>query len=722
MRIKECLLLIFFVYYNILFSQIRNFQHLENADGISQSEVYTFLEDSKGFMWFGTVDGLNKYDGYNITIFNTNRFNLNSISNNTIRSLAEDSFGRIWIGTDDGLCVYNPLSEKIFQVKIACIDDNTLLQIRSIIVDENHILLGTSSGLLRANITKLDQIGQDFKLINFAENHTIKIFDLTLCKDGSLWILTADALYGMVFQNETAKPLIIEKIVEKRFGNNIALEEDKFENLWIITHNSGFFRYKRSTKNLEHFNENNSNKTVISRKFSDAVIDNNDNLWIASRDKGLLFLNSKKLNDVNPQFENIKNDPYDEKSLNSNLTYSLYVSRNNLLFVGTIGSGINIYDPQQKEFNHIKKPSNELENQSSSNFIRSVYNDQDNNIWFGKQNNGLFIYNKNKNTYYKAGFENQTIFYISDFGSGNSLICSTNGASVVKLVNNKVKIINSNFSNAHFYACKSKDDIIWLASINGVTKCRIVNGNLQVEKIYNSDTNPGVSLNNCRVLFYNKEKNELLVGTEGGGLNILVLDKNQNVVSVRVFKKNNLINSISNNYIRSIIKDSNGDIWIGTFEGLNKLLRNTVSNEITFKSYTIKDGLPNNLIQLIVEDNQKKLWIGTNGGLSKFDFQDESFINYSINEGLQSNEFSEHTVFKKPDGEIIIGGTNGINMFYPQNIISNNILPKTTITKFYLFNNKVEISDGSKISTPLNKSIVLTDSIFLNTDQNQFWL
>ena len=722
MKIKGWVVILFLAYQTIGFSQPRLFQHITNEDGLSQSEVYTFLEDSRGFMWFGTVDGLNQYDGYNITIYNTDKSNPNSISNNTIRSLAEDNFGRIWIGTDDGLCVYNPLSEKIYQVGIEIIDDDVSFQIRSIIVDKNYLLLGTSLGLLRAkiNTTNLEQIGQNFKRVKYSENNQDRVFDAIRCKDGSIWFITSKALYGTVFQSETSDPWVIENLKYNYFINNVGLVEDKYGNLWIITHSNGFIRYSPSTKKLDRFIENFPNRTIVSSMYSSAAADNNDNLWIATRDKGLLFLDAKWLNDKNPQFENIQNIPSLENSLNSNLIYSLYVSKNNLLWVGTIGMGINIYDPQQKRFNPLKIEMHNEDVQSSSNFIRSVYNDKEDNIWLGTHNNGLYIFNRKYNTFRKAGFGNQAIFYICDIGDGIVLICSSSGVSLVQLVNNGIKIISTSNSTAHFFACKSKDNTLWLANLEGVARCRIVNGKLKAEKVYDINTDPGISLNNCRVLYYNEEKNELLLGTEGGGLNILKLDEQQNVTAVLVFKKTSLPNSISNNYIRSITKDSDGNFWIGTYEGLNRLLCDSLSGEISFKSYTKRDGLPNNMIQLIVEDNQKMLWIGTNGGLSRFDSKKEHFVNYSASEGLQSNEFSEHTVFKKPNSEIIVGGTEGINIFNPENIHSNNIPPKTTITGFYLFNKKVEISAGKKRATPLSKSIVLTDTIVLKPNQTSF--
>jgi ligand-binding sensor domain-containing protein len=237
-------------------------------------------------MWFGTVDGLNRYDGYSITIYNTDKNNPNSISNNTIRSLEEDSLGRIWIGTDDGLCVYNPLSEKIFQVGIEFVDNDVLLRINSIIVDKNYLILGTSRGLLRAKINTpdLEQIGQSFQTVKYSENSSERVYDAIRCKNGSIWFITSDALYGIVFQSESNDPWVIENNADKELGNNVGIEEDKSGNLWIITHTKGFFRYSPSMKRMDRFSENFPNRSVVSDMYSSAVTDKNHNLWLATRD------------------------------------------------------------------------------------------------------------------------------------------------------------------------------------------------------------------------------------------------------------------------------------------------------------------------------------------------------------------------------------------------------------------------------------------------------
>jgi ligand-binding sensor domain-containing protein len=375
------------------------------------------------------------------------------------------------------------------------------------------------------------------------------------------------------------------------------------------------------------------------------AVDKDGNLWIGTGDKGLNFINAEDLNKNKIHFENIQNEPLDAGSLNSNLIYSLYVSNDNLLWVGTIGAGVNIFNPEQKKFTHYKfrDPNHDL---SNSNFIRAVYVDNQNRIWTGTHGNGLFIYDRENDKFQKLGFETQSVFYISQYRDDKKFICSGLGLHLVELINNQLKILASIEGDAYFFIEKSKADVYWIASLNGLIRIKIVNDKIISKDIYNETTNPRISTNNSRVLFYDQSNNTLYLGTEGGGLNIISLDNNHYPEKIKVYQKNHDPNSLSNNYIRSIIKDNNQNFWIGTYEGLNKMITDSVTGNISFKTYTRKDGLPNNMIQLIAEDENQNLWIGTNGGLSHFIPGENRFINYTVNDGLQSNEFSEHTVFK----------------------------------------------------------------------------
>lgn len=724
---KSYLFFIILIFNSTIHSQSNHFKHITTNDGISQSEIYSFLEDSRGYIWFGTVDGLNLYDGYNITIFNTEKDNHNSLTHNTVRSLVEDKFGRIWIGTDAGLSLYNPLSETIHQIHVAALE-NKLFSVNALLVQKNHLILGTSHGLLRVklNTNNLKDIGNEFQWVNLSEKQQEGIVAIEHSKNGSIWLSSFNAIYRILFQRNNNNPIVIETIVNTEIKSIKNLNEDNLGNLWIVSQNNGFFRFNPYLKKIEHFSKNRPNESIISNNYSSVTSDKDGNLWIGTRDRGLLFLEAENLNHINPQFKNIKNEPFNDKSLNSNLIYSLYVSKNNLIWVGTIGSGINIYNTKQNEFNYYKIQFPEKQLPSGSNFIRSVYSDKNDIIWIGTHNNGLYLFNREKNTFFKGGFDTESIFYIYDIGNGNTLICGAQTNAIVKLVNNEVKIqsinpkiLNATF-NATFNAVKSKDDIIWVAGHNGLNKYTLSNGQMRLQHTYNSETTPRISFNNCRVVFYNNKLNELFLGTEGGGLNILKLDKNHDVTKVSVYKENGSPNSLSNNYVRSIIKDSKGNIWVGTYEGLNKILRDSVSGKISFKNYTLKDGLPNNMIQSLVEDNQNQLWIGTNDGLVKLDTKNEQFVQYSLGDGIQSNEFSEHAVFKNSDGEIIIGGINGFNIFDPEKITNSIIPPKTTITDFYLFNEKVNIVQLNKKNASSNKTNTLYDTIYLKPNENSF--
>jgi signal transduction histidine kinase/ligand-binding sensor domain-containing protein/DNA-binding response OmpR family regulator len=713
MSLKKNLIALIMLISIVGISQPRRFKQLTSEDGISQSEVYSFLKDSRGFVWFGTVDGLNRYDGYNIEIFNTNKNDTNSLSNNTVRSLAEDQTGRIWIGTDDGLNFYDPKTELIYQVKINSVEKR--FPVWCIYIQDGYLLAGTANGLWRSKIqnTGINDIGKGFQQIsNYTYNQNTDNFirAIVKCTLGGNWIVTSDNISRIIFQQNSNEPVVIEDFAIN--PNQRTATEDSSGNLWIATSENGLIRYNPHTKVTDYFNSYGTLFGPSSRKCSSLAVDKNGNLWVGTGDRGLNFIKSEDVNKNKIQFETIQNEPFNANSLNSNLIYSLYVSNDYLLWVGTIGAGVNIFNPEQKKFTLYKfrDPNHDL---SNSNFIRAVYVDNQNRIWTGTHGNGLFIYDRESDKFRKLGFETQSVFYISQYIDDKKFICSGSGIYLVKLINNELKILSRIEGDAYFFVEKSKDDVYWAASLNGLTRIKIVDDKIISEENYTDNTTPRISTNNCRVLFYNQSINTLYLGTEGGGLNVISLDNNHFPEKIMLYQKNNEPNSLSNNYIRSIIKDSRQNIWIGTYEGLNKMITDSVTGDISFKTYTKEDGLPNNMIQLIAEDENQNLWIGTNGGLSHFIPGEDRFINYTVNDGLQSNEFSEHTVFKKPDGEIIIGGINGINTFYPDQIIVNSFKPTTTITGFYLFNEKLSALEKIGRKAPLETSITLSDTIVL---------
>ncbi len=673
-------------------------------------------------MWFGTVDGLNRYDGYSVTVFHIDKDNPNSIPNNTIRCLVEDAFGRIWIGTDDGLCVYDSRTEKIQQVPLNTFNDRRLT-VNTAIIDDGQLYIGTSLGLLSLDVSgpSPEQMLESAALLRLAGEDGP--YEVVACKSGqrgNIWLTTAKSLHQLQVTDQG--PMVTKLLdLSETLPNIRNLEEDSSGNLWIVSYENGFLRYNPVSKDLKYFNENPGYSGVISNKISTVTADQTGNLWIGTHDKGLLFLERDQLNAENPAFQSIEHDAYNNRSLSSNLVYSLFVSRNNLLWVGTIGAGISIYDPNRKPFEYYGLHNANNPSLYSNNFIRAVYADAEDNVWVGAHNNGLFFFEKGHfETMKKIGFGAESIFHLSDAGGGNTLVGTGSGISLVRRTQGGIQLLSSQPVGPTFYATAIEEGVFWLATLDGLKKCRLTNGNISVEEEYTTESRPAISFNNCRVLHFSPDTRELFVGTEGGGLNVLQLDEQLSPVRNRVFKKGDSINTISNNYVRSIIQGAGGDLWVGTYEGLNKMSPDASTGNFTRKLYTMEDGLSNNTIQSIVEDKQHNLWIGTNQGLCQFNPQTEVFTKYSLNDGIQSNEFSEDAIFRKPDDEIIIGGINGINTFYPEQIGTSAYKPNVTLTNFYLFNKEIGVDPKSAgdEQSPLKKSISLTDSLFLKHDQN----
>ncbi|WP_242155539.1 two-component regulator propeller domain-containing protein [Aestuariivivens sediminis] len=701
-------------------AQSRRFHHITSKDGLSQSEVYCFLKDSRGFMWFGTVDGLNRFDGYNIKIFNTDRNNPNALTNNTVRSLVEDKLGRIWIGTDDGLNMYDPNTESIHQIIPVSVSSQKL-NISTLLEYENFLFLGTGHGLYRIqlveDLTKLNQnklqpISFDFD----TEGSYVNIINLKECSLGGIWMQTSGLVRQIIVEPHSDRAITIESPILDFSYNFFDLAEDASNNLWVTSNGNGLIRYNLITKELTTYNSSVSKFGLSSLKCSSITRDAKGNIWVGTLDNGINLIKSDQLNSNQIKFEHIQHNPYRPASLNSNLVRTLYVSRDDILWVGTIGAGVNYFDSEQKVFNHLKINTS---TGNGSNFIRAVYLTSPKEIWAGVHSNGLYQINREDHTVIKLGLRNMTVFYIAPYKNNQYFICSDQGLYLVEKHSDKITILSNVKTFATFYIVKGRDNIFWLASFQGLFRFTIVNNEIKVDKSYPLKTSETASPQNCRVLYYNDNTNELLVGTEGGGLHILALNEQQEVVLNKKYKSNLTEGSISNNYVRSIIKDSQGNFWIGTYEGLNKILNYTsTSEDISFKCYAKNDGLPNNMIHSIIEDNEQCLWIGTNNGLSKFIPSRNRFQNYFESDGIQSNEFSEHAVYKTDDGEIIIGGINGITTFYPNEITKSTRRPQTTVTDFYIDDERVKPNQKIGKNTPLKKGIAIADTIFLLPNQN----
>lgn len=722
MKLRGSIIAVFFILFCNLNAQDFRFHHLTSEDGISQSEVYAFLEDSRGFMWIGTLDGLNRYDGYSIETYNVQYNASHSLSNNTIRCLAEDHLGRIWIGTNDGLNFYDPISETFQQVDLS--DAENKYAIWSMCIANDLLLVGTDEGLWRTSIggTDIHEIEDSFyriKSFSHTPDTTAFVRSVKKSNHGGFWILTGQKVCQVVFTENALEPIVIDDLDYSFQSPLVNMAEDLTGNLWITSGTKGLAKYNPITEQTIIFSQGGNPGATISNKCSSITIDKRGNIWIGTLDMGVYFIRAEDVDKEQINFNAVHHQHGKADGLNSNLIYSLYVSSDNILWVGTIGSGVNIYDPEQKNFMNYRF-YNRTPEVNLTNFIRSVYVDQQNMLWIGTHNNGLFIMDRQNGNFRKIGFGTLSVFHISKYEDNKILICAGEGLHLVELKGNDLFIhdkISDEYNSAFFYATRSDSGVFWAGSLNGLFRFTIENNQFKNIKRYNKESAISISENNCRVILYDQERNQLLVGTEGGGLNIISLDREHFPNSLQIYENNGRTNSLSNNYIRSIIKDQQNNFWIGTFLGLNKMTFGPEDGKPNFTVYLKSDGLPNNLIQSIVEDKNNNLWIGTNGGLSNFKPGTEQFVNFTTIDGLQGNEFSEHAAFQTPSGEIIMGGLNGINAFRPEQIYLNRRQPRTTVTEFILYNKPVRAAEKVDKRIPLPKSILVSDTIILGPKQ-----
>lgn len=699
-------------------NQYIKFRHLTVENGLSQSGVLCILQDKQGFMWIGTRDGLNRYDGYNFVVYNYTNNNSHSIGNSIIQCLLEDSKGRLWVGTyGGGLNLYDRDNDRFIRYQNNPNNKNSISDnfVMSIYEDSTGIIwVGTSGG----GLNKFDPVSEKFTAylindnlpINSAQN---RIQTITEDNKGQLWIGTWG--YGLgIFDRNSEKFIPIEHQKKSTIipgADKIwKIFEDQARNLWIGTDGGGVFVKNHNSNNFIHHQRISDNITSIKSKIIvDIIQDKAGQIWLGTDGAGLF-----KFNLDNNSFVNYSPSSFDPNSLSNNVVRSIYENKSGLLWVGTLG-GISIINPAQLVFQHYKNNYSNASSLSHNN-VSSVYIDKQNILWVGTDGGGLnkidpktgafSHYMKNNN---RGSISDNVVLDIFEDKSGILWLGTYTGGlnrfdPRTEIFSNFVhdqSVKNSISSNFVRKIWEDKKGVLWIGTMNGG-----LNKFDKVNNKFRSFTPRGSnSISSPNVLTIKSDSNGILwLGTYGGGLN--KFDPKEESFIHFLHNPNNP-NSISGNNVFSILIDNN-IIWIGTNNGLDKY--DTKKN--VFKHYYKSDGLPNNVIHGILKEDNGDLWLSTNNGLSNFNPITENFNNFDVNSGLQGNEFSLGAYHKDKNGKMYFGGINGLNTFHPNHIIENTYIPPIVVTDFKKFNESVRVSDDN--STELNKSIFVSDNISLS--------
>jgi len=709
------------------------FERITRKEGLSQTTVNYIIQDRKGFMWFATFDGINKYDGYTFKTYRSIENDTTSLSNNGSIFLYEDNDGYIWVvnNGNTGLDKFDPETEKFTRYTHNPEDSTSISSnfIYSVNQDRSgNIWICTDNALNLVVNKKIDnKIVTHFKRF-YNTTNTIN-FVMTYEDSNGKLLLFADSLY--YFDRKSNKILNTKVVLAQSETRSVS--KDKESNLLLSLQN-GIIKliYNKRTDSYEKADLGKVNVTPNNRNY--IVIDNKDRIWIGTESKGLFQYIEKQ-----DRLINFVNNEKDLNSISDNTIHSLYIDRSGILWIGTFSQGLCKYDLYKKQFHHFKSIPGD-NNTLSGNTISSIHTTKPGELWVGNDLDGginRFIFHDNKEPevlYYKHDPEN------SNSIAGNSILClvqkkngevwaGSTGGSVSKIIpekygSNKQPIIKRYLQYSWTFSIyEDSEGTIWGGTWEyGLWKYKDKTDTFVYFR--NDPNNPSSLCDNIIWAIAEDNTGNLWIGGHGKGLSILpAKEKNKSNPEFINFKhEEGNLQSLSNNTINAFFQDHTGTMWIGTAGGLNKVVKkhNDLTNhdKSAFISYHTKDGLPSEGIIGIVEDNNGNLWLSTSNGVSKFNVSECSFTNYTESDGLQSDEFWHNAYFKDKNGRIYFGGQNGFNAFYPDSIKANPFLPNVVITDIKLFNKSVEIGKEINGDVIISKSISETSQIVLSHKNN----
>jgi ligand-binding sensor domain-containing protein/AraC-like DNA-binding protein len=688
-------------------NQSSKFKHLTLENGLSQSSISCILKDSRGFMWFGTEDGLNKYDGNEFTVYRHLPNDEQSLSSSYIKTIVEQGDGFLWVGTKNGLNYFNPNTEKFTRYVQDANGTKNFDQINTLkISNDERLLIGASNGLYL-----FDQDTGFLKYTPANMKRSYSVISMVQDKKGYLWVLSFDMLEKIKLENGSFSKVSFHKSLNNSLKSTMLLDS---LNLWIGT-SDGLIRFNFQTKIFKPFKFYNSNGNQdIRNNILSITNEKKDKLWLGTGGGGLI-----KFDKVTNKFEVILHNPNNKLSLNSNSITSLFLDKEKILWLGTFGGGINKYDPNQFKFKHYKHYPGD-NNSLSENTVRSVLLDKDRELWVGthdglnrinRETNHVKVYRYNQNNV--STISSNVVRALCEDSKGTIWIGTWNDGlnsfdKKTDLYKRYISLPGRSDSIGPVRALISDDKHnIWIGG-NGLWRFNPITHKSKSYFYSNND----YSLNSDQIHSLYFDKTGLLwIGTQRGLISLdTVLNTNR-----RYFHNPDDTLSISHNYITSIAEDKNGLLWIGTYGGGLNILDTSTG---TFRHYNTSNGLLNDVIYGILIDNDGYIWFTSNEGLGRFDPIRKEFKYFDVDQGIQSKEFNAGAYFKSKEGEFFFGGINGFNAFYPNAINENREIYDIVFTDFQ-FSDKERVYNANEL---FGKNISRLEHIELNYNQNNFSL
>jgi len=696
---------------------------LSIQEGLSQNTVNTILQDEKGFIWFGTQDGLNRYDGYTIRAFRSDPSSVSSISSGYVTDLEQGPDGIMWIGTLSGLNRFNPKTEEFTRFfyhhgQESSLSDNLIHDLCMDIA--GRLWIATDQGGLNV----LDpETGRFTNWIHHDDDeHSIisnRIWQVTHDPTGKIWLNTPSGLDCFIPETGIFRHYVHDPDNPASLYVNETLASLWDDNgfLWVLSP-LGLDKLDLETDEVTHFLFAISGaESGIGLKEGAIIASSDNNIWIGTRGSGL-----RVFDPVSETFTYYPGESHDPGFIQSNAVRSLYEDASGSIWIGTDDSGVYLFNPRVEQFTVYRNSPLDPDSLSTSD-IFGIYVDGD-ILWIGGADGSLNRFDRRTNTNQiipqdadnpLALAPSRILGPIIPDKNGNMWIGTGGGEGLFRFSPHSGIFTryshdpdNPRSINNNNVICMYEDSSgnIWAGTDAGLNLLDQTTGNFTSWS--HDPDNPGsISSNDIRAIIEDSD-GTFLVGTLGGGLNRFNLSTG---VFTRFLHDPNDIDSLSDNEVLAIVKDHEGFYWIGTGNGLNKFDGNR-----SFLKYTIEDGLPNACIYGILEDDNGKLWVSTNRGIASLDPDSNKVNTYTTHDGIASDEHNSGAYYLATDGEMFFGGISGITSFYPDRIVPNPNVPPVVLTSFLLSNKPVSIGNSSVLSRSITYSNEITlsylDSIF----------
>ncbi|MGZ3925659.1 MAG: two-component regulator propeller domain-containing protein [Mucilaginibacter sp.] len=708
------------------------FSRLDLNNGLSHNQVNCIFKDSKGFMWFGTLSGLNKYDGYKFKIFKHSGIDTSSLNDDYILSLSEGPDRKLWVETRNGFNIYDPATEKFSHdisgyLKSIGIADAHISAIKK---DRqgNYWFLHATMGLFKydPSVHKVTHITH--RAADTTSIYANTVSDLSQDSKGNIWL----SYYSGVLERLNPKTYRINYrsyAIDKLppgLNTSYKIYIDNQDDIWAFspTYSSGVYYLNSQHTILKHIGRGPGSTHLNTDVVSNVIQDDKNRVWIGTDHGGINLLNKQDF-----KIRYLVNREDDSKTIGQNSIVFIYKDNTGIVWIGTYKRGVSYYHESIIKFAHY---THHLSDPNSLPFsdINSFAEERSGNIWIATNGGGLVYFNRQKGTFKQ---------YLHNPNDPNSL---TNNVIVCIYIDHAQNL--------------------WLGTYFGGLDC--FDGRTFKHYRHN-DAIPG-SLSEDRICAIKEDsEHHLLVGTLAGGVNVL----DSKTQTFTHYKYNSIENAIHSNYVSAILEDKRKNLWIVTSFGLDVLMKKThqfihyvhddkdpnslVSNNTNniledsrglvwistregisifnpdngkFTNIVKQDGLPDNTIIDLQEDNSHNIWVSTPNGLSNIAVSQSTaglkfhFVNYNENDGLQGREFTENSSLKTHDGELLFGGGNGFNIFKPSDIHFNRSAPNLVFTDFEIFNESLSAGKKTNGHIILPQSITEARPLNLKYNENSF--